>query len=107
MACGKGILVRVRSVFNCERLTVTEWQREHGTTKKRRRRSRRSGTSKNHPKKYPEWREAKRRVVSVCGWYFGPLGVFLAVQFTFIFYGKREGLPRRNPRRRPPPTPVI
>ena len=41
------------SVFNLERLTVKEWQRERGTTKKRRRRCWRSGTSKNHPEEYP------------------------------------------------------
>ena len=55
-------MVQSRGVFKFERLTVTEWQRERGTTKKRRRRSRRSETSKSHHKKYPEWREAKRRV---------------------------------------------
>ena len=59
-------------MFNLERLTVKELQRERGTTKKQRKRSWRSGTSKSHPKKYPEWREAERRVVCVV-WYFGPL----------------------------------
>ena len=49
-------------MFKFERLTFTEWQRERGTTKKRKRRSRRSETSKIHPKKYPEWRRAKRLV---------------------------------------------
>ena len=83
-------------MFNFERLTVKEWQRERGTTKKRRRRSRRSETSKSHPKKYTEWREAKRRVGFV---WFGTLYLwcFLAVPFTLIFYGKREGLPSGDP----------
>ena len=78
MACGKRILVEVGGVFYLERLTVNECQRERGTTKKQRKRSWRSGTSKSHPKKYPEWREAKRRVGFV---WFGTLDLwcFLAV----------------------------
>ena len=55
-------MVQRRGVFKFERLTVTEWQRERGTTKKRRRRSRRSETSKSHPKEHPECKEAKMRV---------------------------------------------
>ena len=57
-------------MFNLERLAVKKWQRERGTTKKKRRRSWRSGTSKSHPKKHPKSREAKRRVVWAFGWYF-------------------------------------
>ena len=56
------IVLEVKGAQKAERLTVTEWQRERGTTKKQRKRSRRSGTSKIHHKKYLEWREAKRRV---------------------------------------------
>ena len=76
-------MVEVGGVFNLERLTVKEWQRRRGTTKKRRKKSWRSGTSKSHHKKYPEWREAERRVVCVV-WYFGPLVCFLAVPFTLF-----------------------
>ena len=76
MACGEGVLVEVGGVFNLERLTVKEWQRERGTTKKRRRRSWRSGTSKNHPKKYPG-EERLRGAWDLSGWYFGHLMFFL------------------------------
>ena len=99
-------MVEFGGVFNLERLTVKEWQRKRGTTKKRRKWSWRSGTSKSHPKKYPEWREAKRRVV-LCGLVLWTFGVFSCRALHLIFYGKREGLPSRNPRLRPPPTPVI
>ena len=76
-------MVKRRGVFNCERLTVKEWQRKRGTIKKRRKRSWRSGTSKSHPKKYPEWREAKRRVGFewLVLW---TIGRFLAVPFTLF-----------------------
>ena len=93
-------------MFNLERLAVKKWQLERGTTKKKRRKPWRSGTSKSHPKKYPERREAKRRVV-LCGLVLWTVGVFSCRALTLIFYGKREGLPSRTPRRRPPPTPVI
>ena len=96
----------VGGVFYLERLTVKEWQRKRGTTKKKRRKRCRSGTSMSHPKKYPERREAKRRAV-LCGLVLWTLGVFSCRALTLIFYGKREGLPSRNPRLRPPSTPVI
>ena len=59
-----------------ERLTVTEWQRERGAIKKRRRRCLRSETSKSHHKQHQECREAKRRVgfVWLVLW---TIGVFL------------------------------
>ena len=75
-----------------------------GTTKKRRKRSWRSGTSKSHPKKYPEWIEAERRVVCVV-WYFGPL-VFLPCPLP-LFYKEKGRIAEQNPRLRLPPTPVI
>ena len=99
-------MVMGERLFKFERLTVTDWQRERGTTKKRRRRCRWSETSKSHPKKHPKSREAKRRVVCVLVG-TSDLWCFLAVPFTIIFYGKREVFPSRNHRRRPPPTPVI
>ena len=79
-------------MLNCERLAVTELQRERGTTKKRRRRCLLSETGKSHLKKHPKSREAKRRVVCVLVG-TSDLWCFLAVPFTIIFYGKREGLP--------------
>ena len=93
-------------MFNRERLTVTEWQRERGTTKKQRRRSWQSGTSKNHPEKYPG-EERLRGAWFLCGLVLWTIGVFSCRALTLIFYGKREGLPSRNPRLRPPPAPVI
>ena len=57
MACGKGILVEEWSVFNLERLTVTEWHGSAEPLKKRRRRCRRSETSKSHPTEHPKSRE--------------------------------------------------
>ena len=84
-------------------MAVKKWQRERGTTKKKRRKRWRSGTSKSHPKKYPEWREAKRRVVWVLVG-TSDFGVFLAVPLPFIFYGKREGAERRPRLRHPPPS---
>ena len=85
--------------FKFERLTVTEWQRERGGVGE-------AAQARTTPRSTQSG-ERLRVAWFLCGWCFGPLGVFLAVPFTFIFYGKREGLPRRNPRRRPPPTPVI
>ena len=94
-------MVEVGGVFNLERLTVKEWQRERGTTKKQMKRSWRSGTSKSHPKKYPEWREAERRVVCVV-WYFGPL-VFSCRALYPYFLQKKGRIAERRPRLRPPP----
>ena len=99
-------MVERQDVFNWERLTVTEWQQKRRTTKKRRKKSWRSGTSKSHPKKYPEWIETKRRVV-LCGLVLWTFGVFSCLALALIFDGKMEGLPSRNPRLRPPPTPFI
>ena len=87
-------------------MAVEKWQRERGTTKKKRRKRWRSGTSKSHPKKYLERRDAKRRAV-LCGLVLWTFGVFSCRALTIIFYGKREGLPSGNPRLRPLPTPVI
>ena len=63
---------------NLGRLTVKEWQRERGASKKRRTRCWRSVASKNHPEEYPG-AERLRGACLLRGWYFGPLGVFLAV----------------------------
>ena len=72
------------------------------TTKKRRKRSWRSGTSKSHPKKHPEWREAKRRVGFE---WVGTLDLwcFLAVPFTHYFLRKEWTIAERRPRPRPHP----
>ena len=68
---------RLEAVFKWRLLAVTKWQRERGTTKKRRRSCWRSVTSKSHPKKHPG-AEKIRGVWDYSGWYFGPfVGAFL------------------------------
>ena len=80
----QGNLAERRGVLNCERLAVTEWQRERGTTKKRRRRCWRSGTSRNHPEEYPG-EERLRGACLLRGLVLWTVGCFLAVPIYLIF----------------------
>ena len=92
-------------LFKFERLTVTEWQLERGTTKKRRRRSLRSEISKNHPKQHPKCREAKRRVgfVWLVLW---TIGVFLPCPLP-LFCAERGEVCRAETQAKTPPPIVI
>ena len=92
-------------MFKFERLTVTEWQWERGTTKKRRRRSRRSGTSKNHPKGYPG-DERLRGAWALSGLVLWTFGIFLPCPYPY-FLRKEGGIAERRPQAKTPPSPVI
>ena len=91
-------------MFNLERLAVKKWQRERGTTKKKRRKRWRSGTSKSHPKKYPEWREAKGRVV-LSGLVLWTFGVFSCRALTLYFLRKEGGIAEQKPQAKTPTNP--
>ena len=91
-------------MFNCERLTVTEWQRERGTTKKQRRRSWQSGTSKNHPEKYPG-EERLRGAWFLCGLVLWTFGVFSCLALTLYFL-RKEGRSRAETQAKTP-TPIV
>ena len=86
-----------REVGKDERLTVTEW---HGSAELLRSGERGVGgaeQAKANPRSIQSG-ERLRGAWVLSGWYFGPLGVFLAVPLYLIFYGKVEGLPSGDPR---------
>ena len=93
-------------MFKFERLTVTEWQRERGTTKKRRKMSRRSQTSKSHRKQHPECREAKRRVgfVWLVLW---TVGVFLPCPLPLFSTERVEDCRAETQAKTPTPIAIL
>ena len=98
------ILVEVGGVFNLERLTVKEWQRERGTTKKRRRRSWRSGTGKNHPRKYLG-EERLRGAWFLCGLVLWTIGCFPCRALYPYFIRKDGGIAEQKPLAKTPTNP--
>ena len=84
MACGNGFCVEAASVLTLWRLTVKEWQRERGASKKRRRRCWRSEASKNHPEEYPG-AERLRGACLLCGLVLWTIGCFPCRALTLIF----------------------
>ena len=91
-------------MFKRERLTVKEWQRERGASKKRRRRCWRSEASKNHPEEYPG-AERLRGACLLRGLVLWTIGCFSLPCPYHYFLRKEGGKVEQEPQAKTPTNP--